>query len=267
MQIGTSYLQKPHRQDQRLQDYAQRKSTTHEDGRIGLASQASAGIASTQVGGDIPESSPRPAKGRTAVRFLYRWVVRLVLFGSLVLLVSLILFLWAPKSRPSTAKELPRLPNMTAMTAYDLARPVTLRWAKDSLLLSVSGTWDSGSNVLDGEGDWSLLFYSPSKSAIALVSVTEGSATVVNTHGVMKQPRAQSAELWRLDSPEVVNVLRSNGGDDFLQAQPQAGLVLSLNLVGETTWRARLINQETRRILEVQLDADDGELTEIRQSG
>ncbi|HSG15014.1 MAG TPA: hypothetical protein VLE70_01670 [Anaerolineae bacterium] len=62
-------------------------------------------------------------------------------------------------------------------------------------------------------------------------------------------------------------MLRSSGGDEFLQGQPQAGLALSLNLVGEVAWSARLIDQENRRILEVHVDADDGEMVEIRQSG
>ncbi|UCG25852.1 MAG: hypothetical protein JSW55_07645 [Chloroflexota bacterium] len=156
---------------------------------------------------------------------------------------------------------------MTAKTAYDLARPAALRWAKDSQLLSLSGTWDSARNYLDGEGDWSLLFYSPSQSSIALVSVAEGSATVIDTHGVTQQPPVQTIELWRLDSPEVVNLLKSNGGNEFLRGQPQAGLALSLNLVGNTAWSARLINQETRRIFDVRLEADDGELIKILQSG
>jgi hypothetical protein len=156
---------------------------------------------------------------------------------------------------------------MTAKAAYDIARPVTLRWAEDSQLLSLSGTWDSSSNYLGGDGDWSLLFFSPSKRSVAHISVAEGKAAVVNAHGVTEQPELQQIGLWRLDSPEVVKVLRSSGGDEFLQGQPQAGLALSLNLVGEVAWSARLIDQENRRILEVHVDADDGEMVEIRQSG
>ena len=267
MQIGTSYLKKTQRQDQRLQDYAQRKPKALGNPEIRMGAQASAAIAATEAGDGVLESRSRLAKAKAVVRFLYSWAVRFVLFASLILLASLALFLWAPKSRPSAAVELPPLPHMTAKTAYDLARPATLRWAKDSQLLGLSGTWDSGSNLLDGEGDWSLLFFSPSKSETALVSVTEGNAAVINTHGVMMQPRVQAVELWRLDSPQVINLLKYHGGDEFLRAQPKAGLVLSLDLVEESVWSARLINQEVRRILEVQLDADNGELIEIRQSG
>jgi len=156
---------------------------------------------------------------------------------------------------------------MTARTAYDVARPAVLRWAEDSRLVGLSGTWDSATNYLNGEGDWSLLFYSPSQSSVALVSVVEGSAAVVDTHGVMQQPQLQMIELWRLDSPEVIKLLKRNGGDEFLRGQPQAGLALSLSLVGQSAWSARLINQESRRILQAQFNADDGELIEIHQSG
>lgn len=156
---------------------------------------------------------------------------------------------------------------MTAKNAYSVSEPVAQGWASDARLISASATFDSGSDIQSGEGDWTLVFYSPEKVSTALISVMENKATLINKRNATHNPVLQGLDAWQVDSPNVVAQMLMEGGDEFLRSQPGAVLVLSLDMEGQGDWKGRFIHKETRRTFTVQLGAEKGEVIVVHQTG
>jgi hypothetical protein len=156
---------------------------------------------------------------------------------------------------------------MTAKNAYAIAEPVALGWASDARLLSARATFDPGSDFQSGEGEWTLVFYSPEKYATALISVMEYEATFINERNANHNSVLRELDAWQFDSPDVVSQMLNEGGDEFLRSQPGAVLVLSLDMGGQGGWKGRFIHKETRRTFTVQLGAENGEVIAVQQTG
>lgn len=156
---------------------------------------------------------------------------------------------------------------MTAKNAYEIAEPVALGWASDSRLFSARATFDPGSDIRSGEGDWTLVFYSPEKYSTALISVMDNKATFINERNATHNSDLQGLDAWQIDSPNVVAQMLMQGGDEFLRSQPGAVMVLSLDMEGQGGWKGRFIHKETRRTFTVQLGVENGEVIAIQQTG
>ena len=156
---------------------------------------------------------------------------------------------------------------MTAKNAYAVAEPLAQGWANDARLISTQATFEPGSVIQSGEGDWTLVFYSPEKFSTALISVMENKATLINERNATQNPVLHELDAWQIDSPNVVNQMLKEGGDEFLRSQPGAVLVLSLDMEGQGGWKGRFIHKETRRTFTVQLGAEKGEVIAVQQTG
>lgn len=156
---------------------------------------------------------------------------------------------------------------MTAKNAYAVAEPVALGWASDARLISARATFDPRSDIQSGEGDWTLVFYSPEKYSTALISVMENKATFINERNATHNSVLQGLDAWQFDSPDVVAQMLNEGGNEFLRSQPGAVLVLSLDMEGQGGWKGRFIHKETRRTFTVQLGAENGEVIAVQQTG
>jgi hypothetical protein len=172
-----------------------------------------------------------------------------------------------PSPAVQTASDGGSSTRMTAKNAYSIAEPVALGWASDARLLSARTTFDPRSDIQSGEGDWTLVFYSPEKSATALISVMENKATFINENNATHNSMLQGLDTWQFDSPDVVTQMLNEGGDEFLRSQPGAVLVLSLDMGGQGGWKGRFIHKETRRTFTVQLGAENGEVIAVQQTG
>jgi len=155
---------------------------------------------------------------------------------------------------------------MTAATSYAIAQPVAERWAADAQLIGMTATWSAGRGFQEGVSDWSLMFHSPSRMSTALISIVQEQATLIETFGDAQEGQIRQINIGQLDSPQAVDLLLANGGDEFLRSQPDAKLILSLHLVDEALWKARLIDPESRRTFSIHIDATNGDLIELTQS-
>lgn len=225
----------------------------------------------SSAGPMAPEASSRdasPRKPRLAMRTIYKWFMRFLLVVTLVVLVGLIWFLWRPAAQTaSDPVESVTSPRMTAKGSHQVAEAVALSWAEDAQLVSLSATWDAGEAFQGGEGDWSLVYYSPRKTATALVSVHGGQASLIDAHGVTQPIGAPQSSNWRIDSAMVISRLREAGGNEFLRSQPEATVSMSLNLSQDAVWSVRLIDQMSRRTFAARVSIDSGEVVGIQQSG
>jgi hypothetical protein len=210
-------------------------------------------------------ANARPGSG---FRWLVKWFIRPALLGILIAAAVLFLSLWKPwaqSSSPPTAVELAA--SVTARESQLIAEPIALKWSADAQLISLSSTWHPGQPFQDGKGDWSLLYYSPTEAATAFISVIDGTATMVESHGVANRVNVLSNRVWPIDSPMVIDQLMAAGGGDFLRSQPDATVSLSLDLSKDAIWRVRLIDQMSRRVFAVRVSLDTGEILDLQQTG
>jgi hypothetical protein len=208
-----------------------------------------------------------PTRPRSMIRTLFKWFLRFMLVGMVLVLAGLILYLWGPWAQPSSVPVEPEpVSSMTAKESRLVANPTALKWAEDAQLVSLSATWDAGQPFQDGQGDWSLVYYSPAKAATALISVIDGTAAIVGTHGVADSIAVSGEKAWQIDSPDVIEKMRVAGGDEFLRSQPDSTVSMSLDMSRDAVWSVRFIDQMSRRVFAARISIDSGEIIEIQQT-
>ena len=263
------YLQKTKSKTEGREAYLRRIASIHDD---------ALGETSTAESNDRPGSrrlwgstSARDLleKLRSMLRTFLKWFMRLTLVGLVIALLAVIVwYLWGSWAQPSNAPAVVELAStVTAKEAHRAAEPIAQKWADDARIVSLSATWDAGQPFQDGQGDWSLLFYSPTKAATTLISVNDGAAAMVATHGVGRPISVSAESGWLIDSPVAIEKLRAEGGDDFLRSQPEATVSMSLDFSQDAAWSVRLIDQMTRRVFVARVSIDSGEVIDIQQSG
>lgn len=261
----TTYLASSKDKSDDRQTYRQRVAA------IQMSSSSAALELDSPVAPSEPDSPPKRNRGRkvkSAARAFYKWFVRLALIAMIVFLVSLIIFVWGPSTHPGNAEVKIEIDSrMTAQNAQEFTKPVILDWADDARLVRMSATWDGGQKFQNGEGDWTMLYYSPSKASSASMTIHEGQARVIAVHGVPDPIEFQNDKSWLIDSETAVDFVKAVGGDEFLRAQPDATVSMSLDFAQDAVWRVRLIDQMSRRVFSAKVDMEGGEITEILQSG
>ena len=146
----------------------------------------------------------------------------------------------------------------TAQSAYDVARAAAAEWADDAQLLSANSTWPAGTPFTPGAAGWGFQFYSAAQQSTALFAVSEEQVRLVRSGGSERAPEPLNVGGWLVDSPEVVQTVMANGGQEFIDNHGQASLTLTLNLVEEFQWRARLVDLETNEVVTIIVNPASG---------
>lgn len=149
----------------------------------------------------------------------------------------------------------------SALAAYLYAEPVAQNWAPDARLLRARGDWPEGSFAAELE-NWSFVFYSETRGAIAQINVRDGEAKLVSSGTASEAAAPAPVADWQVDSDAIVAAfLGGAGGELFLEERGSVSMVLSLNLAETATWTATLIDWETGELLRRDFDAGNGYLT------
>jgi hypothetical protein len=188
------------------------------------------------------------------------WI--LGIFLAVLLIVTLILAAILVGSRESAAPAV----TDTAQQAYAIADPVAKAWAGDAALVTMMGsqTVEPGAPLI--VASWSLIFYSPSGQATALISVVGEQAAIVSTRSNSPQRRPGNVEEWTVSSQDVIEQTLQAGGQDFIRQEGATNLSLLLNVEDEVVWKSTLSAPETGKSLSLWIDAHQGDILDIRQS-
>lgn len=268
MPLRTLYLQRTENQSQEREDYLQRIAPFQREAQANDPAASGNDAAAKSGVDDWLARSSTGFRLKSAIHTFSKWFVRFALVVILVALVALILYWWSPWTNPVGAPTaIEPASSMTARGSHLAAEPIARQWAADARLVSLSAIWDAGRPFQDGEGDWSLLYYSPTKSATALVSVHDGRAALVGVHGRTQSITLPQENGWQIDSPTAIDRMRAAGGDEFLRSQPDAIVSLSLDLSQDAVWSVRLIDQMSRRAFAVRVSIDSGEILDVHQTG
>jgi hypothetical protein len=188
------------------------------------------------------------------------WILGILL--GVLLIVTLIMAAILVGSRESAAPAV----TDTALQAYAIAQPVAQAWAGDAALVTMMGSQSVEPGAPLIVASWSLIFYSQSGQATALISVVGDRATLVSTRSNSPQRRPGDLEQWTVSSQAVIEQTLQAGGQEFIRQEGASNLSLLLNVEEQVVWKSTLSAPETGKTLSLWIDAHQGELLDIRQS-
>jgi hypothetical protein len=191
----------------------------------------------------------------------FEWILGIVLGGLLIVTLVLAALLVRARETAPAAEAI-----QTARKAYTVAEPVAQAWAGDAALLTIMGSQSLAPNAPLAVSDWSLIFYSPSRQATALISVVDDQATIISTRSNSPQRQPANLDRWTIDSQAVIEQFVAAGGREFLSQERATTLSLRLDLEEQVVWKSSLSARETGRTLSLWINASDGDLLDIRQS-
>lgn len=213
------------------------------------------------------------------------WILGLVLLVLLIIVVGLAASLWLVPTRPAaqaTSNEMALLAAsanqiepmrttavQTAKTDYLLALETARSWQPDAVLINAMATWPQGARAMDvapGKEAWGFIFYSPSAGTTAVVSITDGIASL-SARDRRQQLEALDVTGWQLDSSDAAEIFLANGGAAFIQQEGITiySMTLSLNDPSDNDrleWQILLLAPGNGRSFTMRLDATSGDILE-----
>ncbi len=190
------------------------------------------------------------------------WIVGGIL-GLVVVAVVIGLLAYWLNSRPKEEEvvSLNNLEYVTAVKAYELAQPIAQEWSSDAALVSASAGWQPETDFTHGRASWTLVFYSQSKSATSLISVTNANASLIRTTPQPEKIQTGDVSNWQIDSPAAIAQLLAIGADNFMTLHAKVNLILTLDVQGTPTWRSTFLDTSTKESYSLNITADTGQFT------
>jgi hypothetical protein len=192
------------------------------------------------------------------------WLLAGLLALLIVAAVSILLLLRDRNEPVETIQEVFHEP--TAMNAYTSAEPVARKWAADAALYSITTALQSPLLQNNDFVNWDFTFYSPELHEAALLSINDSQVTLISTRSAQDIMQTGNLADWRVDSPAAIGQMMAVGGEEFLQQQGQATLVLALRSSPAFKWKGTLVNTGTHATLGLEISAENGELERIQRT-
>lgn len=190
------------------------------------------------------------------------WIVGGILGLVVVAVVIGLLAYWLSSRPKEEVVSLNNLEYVTAVKAYELARPIAQQWSSDAALLSASAGWQPETDFTHGRASWTLVFYSQSQSATSLISVTNANARLIRTTPQFENIQTGDVSNWQVDSPAAIAQLLDIGADDFMTLHAKVNLILTLDVKGTPVWRSTFLDTATKESYSLNITADTGEFTQ-----
>ena len=128
----------------------------------------------------------------------------------------------------------------TAKAAYPAAETLARQWHDDAQLSRITAAWrqPTETELLTAQTSWAFYFYAPSVRETLIVSVTGQTAHQTRIGPAVQISAVIPPNAWQVDSPQAMHHFLENGGREFLQEHPQAGVNLQLNVSdqGQVEW-------------------------------
>ncbi|HSH02855.1 MAG TPA: hypothetical protein VLL52_10085 [Anaerolineae bacterium] len=193
------------------------------------------------------------------------WILGGILAILLVAIVGVLTIFFFRSANPDDQETRP-IDQYTAQSAYQIALPIAQQWQADAQLLSANVSWPRGPQFAVGDGHWGFTFYSPSQQAIVIISTIGTQGQLVRTQTINRQLNLASVADWPLDSNSALAKFFEFGGQDFLDDQGEAALLLTLNTNPTLTWTGQLMDREALRSFQLKFDARTGDIISVQQA-
>lgn len=147
----------------------------------------------------------------------------------------------------------------SARSAYEVAAVTAREWSPDAQPLSATASWPAGSAPFaPSAAGWGFQFYSAAQQSTALVAVSDGQGHIVRRSRASNKLAPLNIGGWLIDSPQIIEIVLAEGGQQFLELNTAASLILTLNLVGQFQWKARLIDIESNESFQMTINPTSG---------
>jgi len=191
---------------------------------------------------------------------LSEWALGVLLAVAFIIVAGFLWFYWR---QPAQQTSEPKI--FTAREAYKRAEPVAINWANDAKMVTASTTWN-----MDEQGEftkfgWSFVYYAPSQSATALISVSEADTSLLGTQLAEKKYSPSETDQWEIDSPVIIEDLLSIIDPTLMESMGGGILTLTLNMLETPTWFAEMIHLESGKYFSLEIDANSGRTIDIQQ--
>ncbi|MCB8918144.1 MAG: hypothetical protein H6666_09470 [Ardenticatenaceae bacterium] len=162
----------------------------------------------------------------------------------------------------------------TAQVAFASAQAAARGWQPDAQLLKATATWPQGTGrdkLIQGESTWNFTFYAPASQSIAVITITDGQASLDSTKTLSEPivPAPLDITGWQLDSRAAIQRMLAAGGDSFLSSASYTILTVALTTSNESQrieWLISLLATQSGSAYTMRIDATTGEILEIIQS-
>ncbi len=159
----------------------------------------------------------------------------------------------------------------SAKIAYVAAHRAAVAWQPDAQLLNASTTWPQGTRVntlLTGESIWEFVFYSPETATSASFSVIEDNVQLIGSSHVERPYTPLDINGWEINSGEAIQQLLEGGGFELIRDEGITVLTMALLAdnqyqTGQLEWIITLISTQNGRVLDMRINAHNGELLEL----
>ena len=193
----------------------------------------------------------------------------------LLAVAALALLLWqrggigSPPPLPTVNAAVAPTPDIvrsTALLAFSSAQAEARAWQPDARLVSATATWTQGASredLLSGMATWDFTFESPGAGTVAILTVIEGDARLINERPASQTISVQDVSGWRVDSPAAVARAMQEGGEAFLNRAGVTTLTASLSTArteDRIEWLVSLISKYTGDAFTVRIDATSGDV-------
>ena len=155
---------------------------------------------------------------------------------------------------------------VTARQAFAPATELAVQWQEDVRLAVVSCRWPTVGVYAGGEVEWTFQFFSPSTQRLALVTVAGGVARMVRESVSPYTVPTFSAEAWRVDSDQALQMWWNRGGGSLVARRPDTDLAMQLRVPddgsGRPAWTVVGLVVGTETVFTIVVDATSGALVE-----
>lgn len=155
---------------------------------------------------------------------------------------------------------------------YSFALPEAQKWQADAKLISATATLPRGTNresLTGGKANWTFTFYSPATVSIAVIAVTGGQASLIAQRASDKALELVDLDGWQIDSPQAVDKMLNQGGNDFLSNVDIATLTMALTMDSpgrSSEWFLSLIAPTGGQSFTIRLNGRTGDTLAIQQT-
>lgn len=155
---------------------------------------------------------------------------------------------------------------------YSFALPEAQKWQADAQLINATATLPRGTNresLITGKANWTFTFYSPTTISIAVIAVTGNQASLIAQRMADKTLELVDLDGWQIDSPQAIDRMLNQGGNDFLQDVDIATLTMAVTMDSpgrSSEWFISLIAPTGGQSFTIRLNGRTGDTLTIQQT-
>ena len=155
---------------------------------------------------------------------------------------------------------------------YSFALPEAQKWQADARLIGATATLPRGTtreSLITGKANWTFTFYSPTTTSIAVIAVSGSQASLIAQRAADQVLELVELDGWQIDSPQAIDKMLNQGGNDFLNDVDIVTLTMALTMDSpgrSSEWFISLIAPTGGQSFTIRLNGRTGDTLTTQQT-